>query len=154
MNAALLLKHFDRLAEAPNAVPRLRRFILDLAVRGKLVEQDPNDEPASELLKRIEAEKARLVKNGEIRKGRQRRCREVSLDFRDMPAHWELPKLENLSRKITDGAHKTPNYIAKGVPFISVKDFSSGMLSFSACRHISQEEHDMNRPGFAGGSNF
>jgi type I restriction enzyme S subunit len=71
-----------------------------------------------------------------------------------MPAHWELPKLENLSRKITDGAHKTPNYIAKGVPFISVKDFSSGMLSFSACRHISQEEHDMNRPGFAGGSNF
>ena len=48
-----LLQHFDRLAEAPDAIPRLRRFILDLAVRGKLVEQDPNDEPAAELLKRI-----------------------------------------------------------------------------------------------------
>jgi type I restriction enzyme S subunit len=53
MNAELLLKHFDRIAEAPDAVARLRRFVLDLAVRGKLVEQDPADEPASELLKRI-----------------------------------------------------------------------------------------------------
>lgn len=55
MNAERLLKHFDRIAEAPDAIPRLRRFILDLAMRGKLVEQHPNDEPASELLKRIQA---------------------------------------------------------------------------------------------------
>ena len=68
MNAEQLLTHFDRLADAPDAIPRLRRFILDLAVRGKLVEQDPNDEPASELLKRIVAEKKRLVEAGEIRK--------------------------------------------------------------------------------------
>ena len=68
MNAQQLLTRFDRIADAPDAVPRLRRFILDLAVRGKLVPQDPNDEPASELLKRIAAEKARLVKVGEIRK--------------------------------------------------------------------------------------
>ena len=68
MNAEHLLAHFDRIADAPDAIPRLRRFVLDLAVRGKLVPQDPNDEPASELLKRIAAEKARLVKAGEIRK--------------------------------------------------------------------------------------
>ena len=68
MNAQQLLTHFDRIADAPDAVPRLRRFILDLAVRGKLVSQDPNDEPASELLKRIKAEKARLVKAGKVRK--------------------------------------------------------------------------------------
>ena len=68
MNAEHLLAHFDRIADAPDAIPRLRRFILDLAVRGKLVPQDPNDEPASELLKRIAEEKARLVKAGEIRK--------------------------------------------------------------------------------------
>ena len=55
MNATQLLAHFDRLAEVPNAVPRLRRFILDLAVRGKLVEQEPGDEPAVESLKRIRA---------------------------------------------------------------------------------------------------
>ena len=68
MNAERLLRYFDRLSEAPEAIPHLRRFILDLAVRGKLVDQDPRDEPASELLKRIEAEKSRLVKVGEIRK--------------------------------------------------------------------------------------
>ena len=64
MNATQLLQHFDRLTEAPDAVPRLRRFILDLAVRGKLVEQDAGDEPAAELLKRIALHKAGLVKAG------------------------------------------------------------------------------------------
>ena len=70
MNADWLLAHYERIADAPEAVPRLRRFILDLAVRGKLVEQDPNDEPASELLKRIAAEKARLVETEVIRRPR------------------------------------------------------------------------------------
>lgn len=56
MSPERLLQHFDQIAEAPDAVSRLRRFILDLAVRGKLVEQNPEDEPASELLERIEAE--------------------------------------------------------------------------------------------------
>ena len=53
MNADRLLAHYKRIADAPDAITRLRRFILDLAVRGNLVEQDPADEPASELLKRI-----------------------------------------------------------------------------------------------------
>jgi type I restriction enzyme S subunit len=57
MNADILLKHFERISEAPDAVTRLRRFILDLAMCGKLVEQDPNDEPTAELLKRIQAGK-------------------------------------------------------------------------------------------------
>jgi type I restriction enzyme S subunit len=70
MNTQQLLTQFDRIADAPDAVPRLRRFILDLAVRGKLVEQNPNDEPASELLKRIAAEKARWVKAGMVRKSK------------------------------------------------------------------------------------
>ena len=53
VNVEQLLTNFDRIVDVPDAVPRLRRFILDLAVRGKLVPQDPNDEPAAELLKRI-----------------------------------------------------------------------------------------------------
>ncbi|MGH9549471.1 MAG: hypothetical protein ACRD3W_08850, partial [Terriglobales bacterium] len=68
MNAERLLRHYERIAEAPDAVRRVRRFVFDLAVRGKLVPPNLNDEPASELLKRIAAEKARLVKAGEIRK--------------------------------------------------------------------------------------
>ena len=62
MTTDQLLTHFEQVANAPDAIPRLRGFILDLAVRGKLVPQDPNDEPASELLKRIGVERARLVK--------------------------------------------------------------------------------------------
>ena len=67
MNTDRLFALYDRVADAPDAVGRLRRFVLDLAVRGKLVEQDPADEPASELLRRIAAEKARLVQAGNIK---------------------------------------------------------------------------------------
>ena len=55
-------------------IKKLRELILELAVRGKLVPQDPNDEPASELLKRIAAEKAELVKQGKIKN----RCRKLA----------------------------------------------------------------------------
>lgn len=65
MNAEDLLKHFDRIAEAPDAVAHLRRFILDLAVLGKLVEEDTN--PAY-LLQQIRLEKERFVKEGKIKK--------------------------------------------------------------------------------------
>jgi type I restriction enzyme, S subunit len=67
MNAALLLDHFDRLTDRPEAIPRLRRFVLDLAVRGRLVKQNPLDEPASELLKRISEEKNQVSKEGKKR---------------------------------------------------------------------------------------
>lgn len=67
MNADRLLAHYEQIADAPDAIARLRSFILDLAVRGKLVSQDANDEPAAELLKRIAKEKARLVRAGDIR---------------------------------------------------------------------------------------
>ena len=61
MNPTQLLAHFEKLADAPDAIPRLRRFILDLAVRGKLVEQNPEDEPAGVLLERIRGERKKQV---------------------------------------------------------------------------------------------
>lgn len=70
MNADVLLRHFDRISDTQGAVPRLRNFILDLAVRGKLVSQDSNDEPARGLLMRIQLEKSRLARSGETRKER------------------------------------------------------------------------------------
>ena len=68
MNAERLLALYDRVAEVPDAVPRMRQFVLDLAVRGEIVEQDSADEPASELLKRIKAEKLRLTTEGRLKK--------------------------------------------------------------------------------------
>ena len=50
----LLFKHYDGVVDSPDAVSKLRKFILDLAVRGKLVEQESNDEPADELLHLID----------------------------------------------------------------------------------------------------
>ena len=62
--SAALLENFDLLAASVGGVAKLRELILNLAVRGRLVPQDPDDEPASELLKRIRAEKDRLIKEG------------------------------------------------------------------------------------------
>ena len=95
MNAKQLLTHFDRLADAPDAIPRLRRFVLDLAVRGKLVEQDPEDEPAGELLKRIAAEKKRLVEAGEIKKSKAEWVKVADPSF-DLPDSWQWAALGNL----------------------------------------------------------
>ena len=95
MNADRLLAHYKKIADAPDAILRLRRFILDLAVRGKLAEQDPNDEPASELLKRIAAEKARLVKAGEIKKSKSRQADRFNTLF-DLPKSWQWAALCDL----------------------------------------------------------
>ena len=98
-----LLTHFDRLMQTPESVQRLRRFILDLAVRGKLVPQDPGDEPAAELLKRIAAEKARLVKTGEIRKERTEPVLSGDRPFK-LPASWcwvAFGELHTLIRGVT-----------------------------------------------------
>ena len=71
-DARFALDALPALTTRPDQIKQLRQTILNLAVRGKLVPQDPNDEPASELLKRIAKEKARLVKAGEFR--RRSRC--------------------------------------------------------------------------------
>ena len=141
MKAERLLALYKKVAESPDAIARLRRFVLDLAVRGKLVPQDPADEPASELLKRIAAEKMRQVKAGEI-KVRKQNARERSepLEFA-LPKGWALTELGEVSFKITDGAHKTPTYVEKGVPFVSVKDFSGGKLDLTNTRFIPEAEH-------------
>ena len=88
MNAERLLAHYGHVSDTPDAIPRLRRFILDLAVRGKLVPQNPNDEPASELLKRIAAEKSRVVKTGDFTKRKQKQPNLTEPPL-ELPAKWE-----------------------------------------------------------------
>ena len=92
-----LLSHYELIADAPEAIIRLRRFILDLAVRGKLVPQDPRDEPASELIKRIAVEKARLVKAGEVRdKPALPAVVEDDMPF-NVPAAWYWVRFANIA---------------------------------------------------------
>src|SRR3546814_17897759 len=80
------------LAAAPNGIGKLRELILELAVRGKLVAQDPSDEPASELLKRIAAEKARLIKKGKLKKSKD--VEEIAAEaLYPIPATWAADSL-------------------------------------------------------------
>lgn len=106
MKHDLLLHHFDRISDVPDAIPRLRRFILDLAVRGKLVEQDPRDEPATDLLKRIQAEKERLVKAGEIRKPNPFPKVEADEVPFFSPAGWEWVRIRQVTN---DRGQAVPN---------------------------------------------
>lgn len=104
MNAERLLDVYEQISEAPDAIARLRRFVLDLAVRGKLVEQDPIDEPSQELLKRIVMEKARLVKAGKIR--RPKLFEPVDLAPFDIPSSWAWTRIREVT---TDRGQMIPN---------------------------------------------
>ncbi|AWI81818.1 hypothetical protein CEW87_22170 [Parazoarcus communis] len=91
-----LLQHFDRVAQAPGGVARLRELILTLAVQGKLVPQDPADEPASQLLERISAEKAQLVREWKIRKEKPLAAIAEEEKPFSLPAGWEWARFGEL----------------------------------------------------------
>ena len=137
----LLFNNFDLLLDQPDGVQQMKQTILQWAVQGKLVRQDPNDEPASELLKRIALEKAELIAQKKIKKQKALPpTAEDEMTF-DLPGSWEWVKLGEICNLITDGTHHTPTYTRHGIPFLSVKDITSGIIDFSNTRFISPEEH-------------
>ncbi|MET1077051.1 MAG: restriction endonuclease subunit S [Pseudomonas sp.] len=103
---ALLTDNLPLLAGAPNGVKKLRELILELAVRGKLVAQDPNDEPASELLKRIAAEKARLVEKGEIKKQKPMAAIAEEEKPYDLPDSWAWVRLPEIYYSVSVSGNK------------------------------------------------
>ncbi|WP_313049005.1 restriction endonuclease subunit S [Atlantibacter subterraneus] len=109
-------------------IKKLRELILELAVRGKLVPQDPNDEPASELLKRIAAEKAELVKQSKIKK--QKPLPEISEDEKpfELPKGWEWVRLGSICSKLTDGSHNPPKDNGSGYPMLSSQNIQNGLI--------------------------
>ena len=134
-------QHFDLLLDRPEAIDALEQTLLQLAVRGLLVPQDPTDEPASALLQKIRTEKDRLIATGQIK--RDKPLPPITDEEKpfELPVGWEWVRLESLASQITDGAHHTPTYLPEGVPFLSVKDLSSGFIDFSDTRFISDQEH-------------
>jgi len=125
MNAERLIKQYERIADTSDAMPPLRRFVLDLAVRGRLVPQDPSDEPASELLRRIAAEKARLFKSGII--GRQRPLPPLvheEIPFR-LPSGWAWARLGDVSQFVTSGSRDwAQHYSTSGAIFVRMGNLS------------------------------
>lgn len=132
--SALVTDNLPLIATAPDGIQRLRGLILELAVRGKLVPQDPADEPASELLKRIEVEKTRLVKDGKIRKPKAPEA--VGEDERpfEVPATWEWIRLAEVANPQAGFAFKSSafNEAGHGLPLIRIRDvgFSNPITYF------------------------
>jgi len=96
---------------------QLRQKILDLAIRGKLVPQDPDDEPASVLLDRVCAEKERLIKEGKIKrsKGDSKIYRgDDKSQYGQLPQEWVLCRFTDIASQIGDGLHGTPMYDSNG----------------------------------------
>ena len=139
MKADRLLQHFEKIAEAPDANNRLRRFVLDLAVRGKLVPQDPNDEPASELLRRIAGERKRLS----LRDSNSPMSGDEA-PF-ELPAGWSWTRIGDICSKTGSGS--TPRggkdvYKPSGVPFLRSQNVHNDRLRMDDIAFIDPQVHE------------
>ena len=134
--------------------------ILDLAIRGKLVPQDPNDEPASVILERIRTEKEELIKQGKIKRDKKEsvifkgddnsyyeRVGDIISNIDDeipfeLPQNWEWSRLQTICYPITDGTHKTPTYSDSGYIFLSAKNITTGKINWNDIMYIPKSLHD------------
>ena len=119
----------------------LRSRVLDLAIQGKLTEQLESDGTAEELWQQIQAEKQRLIKEGKLKKEKPLpEISEEEIPF-EIPGNWKWVRLSEICQQITDGTHRTPSYQSEGIPFLSVKNISSGFIDYSDIKYISASEH-------------
>ena len=141
-------------------VDNAKSKILDLAIRGKLVSQDSNDEPASVLLERIRAEKEELIKQGKIKCDKKEsvifkgddnsyyeRVGDIISNIDDeipfeVPQNWEWSRLQTICYPITDGTHKTPTYSDSGYIFLSAKNITTGKINWNDIMYIPKSLHD------------
>lgn len=128
----LLEQHFDTAFAAPDGIKKLRELILTLAMQGKLVPQDPNDPPASQLLKNIDAEKKRLVKEGKIKASKPvPEINPAEVPY-ELPEGWKWVRL-GVTGNIFNGnsinaSEKDANYRGvEGMPYIATKDVGYGV---------------------------
>ena len=126
---------------------KLRQKILNLAIHGKLVPQDPNDEPASVLLGRIKAEKERLIKEGKIKRSKKPVKTSDTPHYQqdvpfEVPEGWAWTTIEEICSKIGSGS--TPrgsNYSANGIPFFRSQNVYNDRLVYDDIKYISEEVH-------------
>ncbi len=147
-----IAEHFDMLFTTEKSIDKLQETILQLAVMGKLVVQDPDDEPASVLFEKIVEEKERLIKEGKIKK--QKVLPEITDDEKlfDLPNKWLWVKFGILSEFINgDRGKNYPNkseYVDEGVPWINTGHIeSSGYLTITHMNYITRDKYDSLRSG-------
>ncbi|MBF0408757.1 MAG: restriction endonuclease subunit S [Candidatus Riflebacteria bacterium] len=141
----LLQKHFDAALETPDGIKKLRGLILTLAMQGKLVKQDPNDQPASELLKEIEAEKKRLLKEGKIRK--QEPFPPIKKDEipYELPRGWEWVMLGEISARIHYGFTASANASLKNIRLLRITDIQDNKVNWESVPGCTITEKEANQ---------
>lgn len=128
-------------------IKKLRKLILELAVRGLLVTQDPKDEPASELLKKIAAEKVKLVKTGKIKKEKTSPPITEAEKLFEIPRGWMWVRLSTLCE--LENGDRSKNYpnksllVDSGVPFVNAGHLQSGRINASEMTFISEERFNL-----------
>lgn len=119
---------------------QLRASILQYAAEGKLVKQNPNDEPASELIKRIESERDELIKEGKIKKSKKLPAVTDDEKLFDIPDNWKWVRLGDIYNFI-DYRGKTPHKISSGIRLITAKNVRNGYIKLDPEEFISAEEY-------------
>ena len=131
-NTVLLERHFDTAFAAPDGIQKLRELILTLAIQGKLVPQDPNDQPASELLKAIEVEKLRLLKEGKIKQIKPLpRIKPEEMTYQ-LPIGWKWVRLGDLGEAQTGTTPPTKDAENLGdfIPFVGPGDIKNHAIDY------------------------
>ncbi|HGA5794710.1 TPA: restriction endonuclease subunit S, partial [Salmonella enterica subsp. enterica serovar Virchow] len=143
-NWARISEHFDTLFTTEASIDALKQTILQLAVMGKLVPQDPNDEPASELLKRIAQEKAQLVKDGKIKK--QKPLPPISDEEKpfELPEGWEWCCINDLTF-VSGGIQKQPKRrpVKNHFPYLRVANVQRGNINIDELERFELESHEL-----------
>lgn len=135
-NWAILSEHFDTLFTTEHSIDQFKQTILQLAVMGKLAPQDPNDEPASELLKRIQAEKAKLIAEGKIKKDKPLSpITEEEKPF-VLPQGWEWVRLEDLMPEFQNGASSRGDSGGESVVVLRLADIKDRRISLEQPREL------------------
>lgn len=146
-NWARISEHFDTLFTTEASIDALKQTILQLAVMGKLVSQDPNDEPASELLKRIAQEKAQLVKDGKMKKQKPLPpISEEEIPF-ELPEGWKWCLFEDvvdIQSGITKGRNLANRKLIT-IPYLRVANVQRGYLDLSEVKEIDIPEEEKDK---------
>jgi type I restriction enzyme S subunit len=116
----------------------LRKSILTLAVQGKLVAQDPNDEPAKPAVAKIEREREWLIAAKQFR--RSQLPGPIDEGPFDIPETWVWTHLGNAMLNVTDGFHSTPRTVDSGVRYITAKHVKPGLIDFDSCLYVSEDD--------------
>lgn len=136
-------EHFDALFTTEHSIEQLKQIILQLAVMGKLVPQNPGDEPASKLLEKIAEEKAQLIKDKKIKKTKALPTITDKEKPFELPKNWEWTRLGDSLNKITDGTHHSPKNGESGdYLYISAKNIKNHGVQLSNATFVTKEVHD------------